>query len=353
MSKHTEPAIWFPTVRTGTGTDVFTERLVDGLTKRGIRAEITWLPLRAEYAPWTVAIPEPPAWATVAHVNTWMHSRFLPGHLPIVATLHHAVHHPDARVYKGALRAAYHRFWIAPNERRVLRRAAHTIAVSQFVAVATKQWLLDVPIQVIHNGVDTDLYCPASPQLELGEPFRLLFVGSWMARKGVDLLAPIMRELGDRFELRYTGGGAAEKDWNDIPRNMHDIGRLQGDAAVIAAMRDADALLFPSRSEGHPLVAIEAMACGLPIIGTQGSSIDEAVTDAQTGILCPMDDVDAFVGAVRNLSERSSLREAMAKMCRKDAVRRFSSQSMVDAYCCLYEALNGAMVSHHKKEPVG
>ena len=50
MSAPAIPAIWFPAVRTGTGTDVFTERLVAGLIARGIRAEITWLPLRAEYA---------------------------------------------------------------------------------------------------------------------------------------------------------------------------------------------------------------------------------------------------------------------------------------------------------------
>lgn len=43
-----KPAIWFPTVRTGTGTDVFTERLVKGLNEQGIKAEITWLPLRAD-----------------------------------------------------------------------------------------------------------------------------------------------------------------------------------------------------------------------------------------------------------------------------------------------------------------
>lgn len=59
MSK--QPSIWFPTVKTNTGTDVFTERLADGLNKQGIRAEITWLPLRAEYAPWTVPVPPPPA----------------------------------------------------------------------------------------------------------------------------------------------------------------------------------------------------------------------------------------------------------------------------------------------------
>ena len=91
MSNHQAPAVWFPTVRTGTGTDVFTERLVEGLNQRGIRAAISWLPLRAEYAPWTVAIPKPPEWATVTHVNTWLHSRFLPKNLPVVATLHHSI----------------------------------------------------------------------------------------------------------------------------------------------------------------------------------------------------------------------------------------------------------------------
>src|SRR5690606_12752098 len=45
-ASHPHPAVWFPTVRAGTGSDVFTERLVQGLAERGVRAEITWLPLR-------------------------------------------------------------------------------------------------------------------------------------------------------------------------------------------------------------------------------------------------------------------------------------------------------------------
>lgn len=177
-------AVWFPTVRTNTGTDVFTERLVKGLNQKGIRAEITWLPLRAEYAPWTVEVPKPPEWATVVHVNTWLHSRFLPKHMPVVGTVHHAIHHPDAKAYKGWLRAAYHKYWIAPNERRVLTRASKVVAVSQFVADTTKETLVDVPMQVIYNGIDTKIYRPDSNVKKLHKPFRLLFVGSWMARKG-------------------------------------------------------------------------------------------------------------------------------------------------------------------------
>jgi len=338
MSAPAIPAIWFPAVRTGTGTDVFTERLVAGLIARGIRAEITWLPLRAEYAPWTVAIPQPPAWATVCHINTWLHPRFMPGHLPIVATLHHSIHDPALRRHKGWLRAAYHRWWIAPNERRVLRRADRVVAVSNFVADMARQTLCDVPMQVIHNGIDTELFRPGNRVRRPGAPFRLLYVGAWRGLKGVDLLAPIMRELGDGFELHYTGGPAAQQDKAGMPGNMVDIGRLHGDAAVVAAMQDADALLFPSRSEGFGLVAAEAMACGLPVVTTRSASLVEVVADERTGLLCPPGEVAAFVKAIRRLAEDDRLHYDMRLVARTLAVNRFSSATMVDAYACHYLA---------------
>lgn len=272
-----QPAIWFPTVRCGTGTDVFTETLVAGLREQGLQAEITWLPHRAEYLPWTVPVPKPPAWANVVHINTWLHPRFIPVDLPVVATLHHSIHDPALKPYKGWLRAAYHQHWIRHIERATMRRANTVVAVSQFAADSAKAHVLNCPMQVIHNGVDTKRFYPPAHR-EIHKPFRLLYVGSWMARKGVDLLAPIMRELGDDFVLHYTGGAAAEKDKPQMPPNMHDLGRLTGDE-VVKAMHEADALLFPSRSEGFGLVAAEAMACGLPVICTKGSSLVEVVQD--------------------------------------------------------------------------
>jgi len=348
MNGHAPPAIWFPTVRTGTGTDVFTERLVAGLHARGLHAEITWLPLRAEYAPWTVPVPPPPAWATLCHVNTWLHPHFIPRHLPVVATLHHAVHDPALRPYKGWLRAAYHRWWIAPIERRVMRRAGCVVAVSRFVADMARQTLCDVPMQVIYNGIDTELFRPGSRVRQPGEPFRLLYIGSWMARKGVDLLAPIMRELGDGFELRYTGGPAAEKDKSGMPSNMHDLGRLSG-PEVVAAMQDADAFLFPSRSEGFGLVAAEAMACGLPVIGTAGTAVDEIVESDVAGILCPRNDVQGFASSVRLLAIDSQLFQAMRGASRRLADAQFSGAVMLNRYTGLYCALQAATSYRHSQ----
>lgn len=332
------PAIWFPAVRAGTGVDVFTERLVAGLRKRGLRAGITWLPLRAEYAPWTVSVPHPPEWANIVHVNTWLHPRFLPENLPVVATIHHSVHHPDVQVYKGALRAAYHRYWIAPNERCVMRRANRVVAVSRFVAKTAQCTLLDVPVEIIPNGVDIETFRPGR-QREPDGPFRLLYVGSWTARKGVDLLAPIMRELGEGFELRYTGGPEAASDKPTMPANMRDIGRLAGDSAVVAAMQDADALLFPSRSEGFGLVAAEAMACGLPVIATRGSSLVEVVEDGVTGILCRQEDVIAFANTVRRLQGDRMMMRRMAGAAQKRVAGLFLDDRTTDSYRGLYDEL--------------
>lgn len=328
------PAVWFPAIRTGTGTDVFTERLAVELRRRNMRAEITWLPLRAEYAPWSVPAPKPPAWATVAHVNTWLHPRFIPKRLPVIATLHHSIHDPALYPYKGRLRAAYHHWWIAPIERWVLRRAQRVVAVSHFVADMARQTLCDVPMDVIYNGVDIENFQPGDRHTGPHSPFRLLYVGSWMARKGVDLLAPIMRELGDDFELHYTGGATAMEK-SAMPPNMHDLGRLPRDS-VVAAMQEADAFLFPSRSEGLPLVVIEAMACGLPVIASRASSLPEVVEDGVSGILCQRNDASSFAMAVRSLANTPEMTALNGRRAQARVQLEFSIDQMVEAYLQLY-----------------
>lgn len=329
------PAIWFPAVRTDTGTDVFTERLAAKLGAHGLRTAITWLPLRAEYAPWTVHVPTPPGWATICHINTWLHPRFIPPRLPVVATLHHSVHDPALHPYKGWLRAAYHRRWIAPIERRGLQRADRVIAISRFVAEMARRTLRDVPMDVIHNGIDTVQFRPGSRERMPGEAFRLLYVGSWMARKGVDLLPLIMRELGEGFELHYTGGPASRRDKPGMPANMHDIGRLSSDG-VIAAMQNTDAFLFPSRSEGFGLAAAEAMACGLPVIATRGSSLPEVVEDGVSGLLCPQDDVAAFARAIRHLATDTTAWREMSSNAVARVHAMFSEDSALTAYLQVY-----------------
>lgn len=336
MTNQQKIGIWFPTVRTGTGTDVFTERLVHGLNQHGIRAEITWLPLRAEYLPWTVSIPQPPKWANIVHVNTWLHYRFLPKNLPVVATLHHSIHDPKLKIYKGLVRSLYHQYWIAPNERRVMQKANQVTAVSKLVANIAKQTLYNVPIQVIYNGINTRNFCPDINIKNNKRPFRLLYVGSWMARKGVDLLPVIMTKLGEDFELYYTGGMAAKNDKPNMPSNMYDLGRLN-QQQIIEEMQKADIFLFPSRSEGLPLVVLEALACGLITVAFQGTAVEEIIDHNVNGYL--VKDINHAIKTIYEVCEKSSSTILSSNTIREKVNNDFSENKIINQYINLYHKL--------------
>lgn len=325
------PAVWFPAIKTGTGTDVFTERLCEGLRESGLRAEVTWLPPRAEYLPWAVPLPAAPKWANIAHVNTWLHLRFVPTHLPVLATMHLCVHDPSLKQYKSYVQSFYHRHWIRPLEAAMLRRATRVIAVSKYTARRTLEMFGDGGISVIHNGVP--IKKEADPRREarhLHTPFRLLYVGNWSLRKGIDLLSPIMESLGEGFELWYTADSRNSHQNVSLPRNCKCIGRLAGDK-LERFYREADALLFPTRLEGFGLVAAEALMAGLPVIASNCSSLPEIVKDGESGILCPPGNVAAFVRAIRDVSDAkvwASMGEKAARLAKVE----FNLERMVEKY---------------------
>lgn len=329
------PRVWFPAIRAGSGADVFTERLADALNNQGVRAEITWLPHRAEYAPWSVPLPKPPEWANVVHINTWLHPRFIPPRIPVVATMHHVVHDPAFAPSRTAAQAAYHQFWIKPIEAAVLRRAQLITAVSNYTANQTRAVFGQHDVTVIPNGIDTDVFRPG-PERPPHHPFRLLFVGNWSRRKGTDLLPHIMQTLGPDFELWVTSG---LRDWRDktpLPANIRFLGRVPTTEALVGVYQDADALMFPSRLEGFGLAALEALACGLPVVATHGSALPEVIRHGCTGYLCSQDDVDAFVGACRALKV-NVLAWSEARIASRQRVKRLFSiaaiaQKYLDAY---------------------
>lgn len=336
MSLSAAPAVWFLAVRAGTGADTFTETLAAELQRRGFRAEITWLPLRAEYAPWSVPIPRPPAWANIAHVNTWLSTRFLPAGLPVVATVHHCVHDPEYRQYKSLAQAIYHRVHIKQFERRILERADAVVAVSWFTAERTRAAFGPIDVRIITLGIDLDGAYRPPVERKANDPFRLLFAGTGSRRKGVDLLVPIMERLGPQFMLTVVG--TSQIGQARLPKNIRIRGRLCTKDDLAAAYCDSDALLFPSRLEGFGLVAAEAMACGVPVIATRGSSLTEVIEDGVTGILCTQDDVGAFVAAARKLADDAGLAAAMSRSARQRAIDLFSAARMIDGYVNVYES---------------
>lgn len=326
----TKPAIWFPTVRCGTGTDVFTITLVERLKKRGIRAEITWLPHYAEYLPWLVTKPQKPDWANIIHINSWLHPTFLPDNIPIITNIHLCVQDKALLPYKSLAQKLYHQLWITPIERHNIKQANKVIAVSHFTAKQVAAFFDINNIDVIHNGVDTTIFAPAQ-NTKTNRPFRILYAGNHSKRKGFDLLPSIIQELGTNFELYYTGHRSDASI--RFPKNMHALPRLSYPVEMANAYQDADILLFPTRLEGFGLVAAEAISCGLPVIATRGSSLVEVVEDGVTGLLCEQDNVDDFVYKIKQLMQNH---EHFVKNC-QDRHGKFAIEKMVKQYIDVYK----------------
>lgn len=224
-------------------------------------------------------------------------------------------------------------------EAAVLTRADAVTAVSAYTADQVRAVFRRDNVAVIPNGIDTQVFRPG-PNRPPRQPFRLLFVGNWSLRKGADLLPEIMKRLGPNFELWTTAGLRGRRATRNLPANVHFLGRVGSTEELVRLYQDCDALLFPSRLEGFGLVALEAQACGLPVIATNGSSLVEVIAHDNTGLLCASNDVEAFVTAVKRLASDDNVRCHMGSAGRERAIQYFSEDVQANQYKKIYDNLS-------------
>lgn len=332
--------IWFPVIRGGSGTDVFTRRLSDALRRRGVATEVNWFPTSYQLAPFLLRRVPPPPGTSLIHTNSWNGFAFQRPGIPLVVTEHLNVFDPLYGPYKSVAQHLYHENLIRRFVMASFGAASVVTAVSHFIASSLAQTLGVGSAQVIHNWIDTNAFFPCRQNNDSGRgPFRLLFVGNLTRRKGAELLAPIMKELGRRFQLHVASGLRRSKKMRMEP-NMVLLGQLTMEDELIAAYRRCDALIFPSRFEGFGLPALEAMACAKPVITTNVSSLPEVVRDGTTGILCPPDDIPAFVAACRKLFDNRQNLQSYGLAARRRAEELFSEEIIIPQYIALYEKLS-------------
>jgi starch synthase len=187
----------------------------------------------------------------------------------------------------------------------------------------------------IVNPVDTELWRPddgAAVRAELGIP-RASVVVAWhgqlqLGRKGLDVLLDAWERLGDSRDAHLILVGSGE-DAGEVARRasagrgVHLLGEwVQDRARMRAILSAADLYAFPSRHEGLPVAPLEAMACGLPIVGSDASGIADVVGD--TGLIVARDDTDALARAVGELLDDAHRRADLGRRARRRVEEHFA-----------------------------
>jgi len=116
------------------------------------------------------------------------------------------------------------------------------------------------------------------------------------------------------------------------------LGKLDSVAPLLAS---ADLFLLPTETESFGLSALEALATGVPVIGSRAGGLPEVVRDGETGALCAVGDVDAMAAAAVTLLRDPARWQAASTLAAADARARFGMTAVVEQYEALYRRMSG------------
>ena len=213
-------------------------------------------------------------------------------------------------------------------------------------------------LKTIHPGVDHRVFSPGDPEparreLGLRDELTVLYVGRIQRLKGLELAIRAVEQLVPAFDRPVSFlivGGASGRDGDaEVARlrrlvselELDDVVRFLGPqphSRVPSFYRAADALVVCSHSESFGLTALEAHACGTPVVATPVGGLSHIVGDGESGFLVDTRDPAIFAGRLKTLLADNDLRRTFGENAVKRA-RSFSWENTADELHALYECL--------------
>jgi glycosyltransferase involved in cell wall biosynthesis len=219
------------------------------------------------------------------------------------------------------------------------------VCVSEEVAALSRQQGIAGPrLGTILNGIDLSRFGfggpdPAGP---------VVTVARLSPEKDVANLVratALAAQQASELRVEVAGGGPCMQDLKQLAADEGVAERI----TFLGEVRDVPALLgrarifvLPSRSEGIPLTALEAMACGIPVVATRVGGLPEVVDDGVTGMLVPSADPGALAEAIVEIWNDPGRGEKLGRAGRRRAEELFDVRRMVAQYEALYQERSGA-----------
>jgi len=245
-------------------------------------------------------------------------------------------------------RAYWKRWLLAQAERLVAKVTTKIICVSKHDRELALQFKVARPDQlvVVHNGIVPHRFLQADGarvrrQLGLEETPVLTFVGRLATPKDPLTLLRAIQSLS-RGKLILVGDGPLQSRaerfirQNGLASRVILTGARMDIPDILAA---SDVFVLSSRWEGLPLVIIEAMMVGLPVVASRVGGVPELVEDGITGFLVPPGDPEALAEALQRLFKDKELRRRMGEAGREKALRSFTLGRMLRETQAVYEEM--------------
>ena len=257
--------------------------------------------------------------------------------LPVLATVHHPIR-IDRRLElaeaTGMRRVALRRWYAFTRmQARVARRLPRLLTVSEAARdlIVKEMRVRSGRIAVVPNGVDAHLFRPHPEHPR--KPGRIVATAS--ADVPLKGLGPLLRAFAQvrarrPAELVVVGKPRPNGPTPRLLAELHLDGSVRfvnglADAELVSLYAEAEAAVVPSLYEGFSLPAVEAMACGLPLVATTAGALPEVVgADHEAALLVPPGDADALARAIATLLADGPLRRRLGDRGRSRVLERFT-----------------------------
>lgn len=221
-------------------------------------------------------------------------------------------------------------------------------AVSKYICDSTHESFgIKKPIKIIPNFVDIKRFKPDQEgcdrsELALPDEKIIMHMSNYRPVKNADDVIRIFKIVNEKIpsKLLLVGDGPEAPNVLSLAEQMGLKEKtifLGGQDMVESVLCKADLFLLPSASEGFGLAALEALACGVPVVGSIVGGLPELVTDGEVGYLEPIGDVEAMAKRSIEILSDDMLHQAMSKNARRLTVEKFDTGDIVKEYYQFYE----------------
>lgn len=230
--------------------------------------------------------------------------------------------------------------------RRNLRAMDLILSTSKVMERAVLELVPGQSVALTPFGVDTEQFAPADAPRP--RSLRVGTVKGLAPVYGIDTLiralALAVEEADQPMTLEIYGDGPSKAELHTLVRDLGlgDRVRFHGriaHASVPQALADLDIFAALSRSESFGVSALEASACGLPVLVSDAPGLREVTEDGTTGLVVPRDDPEAAAAALRRLAQDAGLRQRMGQAGRQRVLDLYDWPDCVDRMIAQYRRL--------------